>query len=138
MVPYLEGHSLYGYIAGETPAPPKEIASSASTSTTPTTTTMVANLAYALWYHQDKLILSTLISTLSTSVLPYVVGIKTSREVWLTLEQMFAYKSQARIVQIRYQLTSLKKGALTITNYYQKARTLAQTLAAIDKPLKDS
>ena len=48
MVPYLEGHSLYGYITGETPAPPKEIVSSASTSTTPTTTTMVVNLAYAL------------------------------------------------------------------------------------------
>ena len=89
MVPYLEGHSLFGYITSETLAPPKEIASSASTSTTPPTTpTMVANLAYALWYQQDKLILSTLISTLSNSLLPYVVGIKTSREVWLTLEQI--------------------------------------------------
>jgi hypothetical protein len=138
VVPYLEGHSLYGYITGETPAPAKEIASSASSSTTPTTPTMIANPAYALWYQQDKLILSTLISTLSNSVLPYAVGIKTSREVWLTLERMFASESQARIVQIRYQLTSLKKGALTITDYYQKARILAQTLATIDKPLKDS
>jgi hypothetical protein len=59
---------------------------------------MVANLAYALLYQQDKLILSTLISTLSNSVLPYAVGIKTSCEVWLTLEQMFAFESQARIV----------------------------------------
>ena len=122
MVPYFEGHSLYGYITGETPAPPKEVASSASTSTTPTTTTMVANLAYALWYHQDKLILSALIFTLSTSVLLYAVGIKTSCGVWLTLEQMFASKSQARIVEIRYQLTSLKKGALTITNYLSKSK----------------
>jgi hypothetical protein len=27
VVPYLEGHSLFGYIIGETPAPPKEISS---------------------------------------------------------------------------------------------------------------
>ena len=86
---------------------------------------MVTNPAYAFLYQQDKLILSTLISTLSNYVLPYVVGIKASRKVWLTLEQMFAFKSQARIVQIWYQLTSLKKGALVITDYYQKARTLA-------------
>lgn len=52
-------------------------------------------------------------SLLSDSVLPHAVGIKTSRDAWLTLERMFASESQARIVQIRYQLATLKKGALT-------------------------
>jgi len=82
-----------------------------------------------LGINRISLFFSTLISTLSDSVLPYAVGIKTSRDAWLTLERM---------LQIRYQLATLKKGALAVTDYFQKAQTLAHTLAAIEEPLKES
>jgi hypothetical protein len=125
-VPYLEGHSLFGYITGETLAPPKVVASSTNTSTPPV---MVPNPTYTTWYQQDKLILNTLILTLTEPILAHVVGLKTSREVWLTLERLFASESKARVMQLRYQLATLKKGALPIVDYFQKAKMLAQTLA---------
>jgi hypothetical protein len=65
VVPYLEGLSLYGYVTGDIPAP----------AGTPTTFFMIANPAYTTWYQHDKLILNTLISTLSDAALPHVVGI---------------------------------------------------------------
>jgi hypothetical protein len=97
---------LYGYVTGDIPAPPTQISSSASDSIT---AVLIPNPAYTAWYQQDKLILSTLISTLTDAALPHAVGIKTSRDLWVTLERLFASDSQARIGQIQYQLASLKK-----------------------------
>ena len=82
--------------------------------------------------------MSALISSLSEDLLAHVFGLKTLREVWVTLEKMFASQSKARVLQNHLQLTSLKKGTLSIADYFQKAQTLAQTLAAIGEPIKDS
>jgi hypothetical protein len=135
IIPYLEGQSLFGYVNGDTPCPPQFID---STDPSTGTSTQTLNPAYTAWYQQDKLILSLLLSTLSESLLTHVVGLKTSREVWLTLERMFAAQSQARVMHSRYQLATLKKGASSISDFFQKAQSIAHTLAAIDEPLKAS
>jgi hypothetical protein len=135
IIPYLEGQSLFGYVNGDTPCPPQFLESfDPSTGTS----TQTLNPSYTAWYQQDKLILSLLLSTVSESLLTHVVGLKTSREVWLTLERMFAAQSQARVMHSRYQLATLKKGSSSISGFFQKAQSLAHTLAAIDEPLKDS
>jgi hypothetical protein len=83
------------------------------------------------------MILSALISSLSETVLAYVVKCTTSREVWLTLEQMFTAHSRARVMNIHYQLSTLKKGDSSIADYFHKFTGLIATLAAIDKPLTE-
>jgi hypothetical protein len=134
MASYLEAQDLFGYVDGSIPCPPQSDQSSSDTSSI----TLVPNPNYNLWVQQDKLILSAVVSTLSEVVLAHVVGLKTSRDVWTTLEKIFASESKARIMQTRYQLATLKKGASSIVDYFQKAQTLAHTLAAIDEPLKES
>jgi len=64
------------------------------------------------------MIFSTLISTLSVEALPHVIGLSTSREVWLTLETLFSAQSQSRIMQLKQQLATLKKWAQTISGYF--------------------
>lgn len=123
------------YVIGELPCPPRHIASASSTSTS---AAMVENLAYSTWYQQDKLILSALISSLSTNILAHVVNLKTSRKVWVALDKMFACQSKAPVMQSRFQLASLKKGAMSISDYFEKAQTLTQNLAAIGEPVKES
>ena len=100
--------------------------------------TEILNPKYSEWYQQDKVILSSILSTLSEAILAHVVGLKTSYDVWSTLEKMFSSQSKARIMQTRYQLATLKKGALSVADYFQKAQTLAHTLSSIEEPLKDS
>lgn len=51
---------------------------------------------------------------------------------------MFSTQSQAHIIQLRRQLTSLKKGALSIQDYFQKTKTLANTLIAIGQTVETS
>ncbi|XXG68248.1 hypothetical protein AAC387_Pa06g1378 [Persea americana] len=51
---------------------------------------------------------------------------------------MFSAQSQAHIIQLHRQLTSLKKGGLSIQDYFQKAKTLAHTLTAIGQTVEAS
>uniref|UniRef100_A0A2N9G2P8 Retrovirus-related Pol polyprotein from transposon TNT 1-94-like beta-barrel domain-containing protein n=1 Tax=Fagus sylvatica TaxID=28930 RepID=A0A2N9G2P8_FAGSY len=67
----------------------------------------------------------------------HIVGLSTAHDVWLTLKRMFSSQSKARIMQIRYQLSTLKKGSLSVTEYFQKLKQLVDTLAAVHHPLDD-
>jgi hypothetical protein len=64
------------------------------------------------------MIFSAIISTLSVEALPHVIGLSTSHEVWLTLETLFSTQSQSRIIQLKQQVSTLKKGAQTISAYF--------------------
>jgi len=54
--------------------------------------------------------------------------------VWLTLEQLFSFQSQARIICNLEERFSTRP----IANYFQKAQSLANMLAAIGQPLQES
>jgi hypothetical protein len=83
------------------------------------------------------MILSILISTLSDNLVAHAVGCSTARSLWLSLEKMISSHSQAHTMQMHYQLATLKKGSASIANYYQRMKTLNDTLAAMGQPLKD-
>jgi hypothetical protein len=51
---------------------------------------------------------------------------------------MFASQSKAHVMQSRFQLATLKKGPMSISEYFQKAQSLSHSLAFIEEPLKDS
>uniref|UniRef100_A0A2N9IH96 Reverse transcriptase Ty1/copia-type domain-containing protein n=1 Tax=Fagus sylvatica TaxID=28930 RepID=A0A2N9IH96_FAGSY len=132
IVPYLQGQHLYGFIDGTKPAP-----SSSVTAPTSDTTTVLPNPEFSNWHTQDQMILSALISSLSETVLAHVVKCTTSRAVWLCLERMFTSQSRARGMQLHHQLSTLKKGDSSMADFYHKFTSLADTLTAIDQPLKD-
>jgi hypothetical protein len=54
------------------------------------------------------------------------------------LETLFVVQSQSQILQLQQQLSNLKKGAQTVSVYFQKAQGIANLLAAIGKPIEDS
>jgi hypothetical protein len=70
--------------------------------------------------------------------LPHVIGLSTSRDIWITLETLFAAQSQSRILQLKQQLSNLKKGAQSVSAYFQKAQGFANLLAAIGKSIDNS
>ena len=122
-MPYLRGQHLFGFLDDSRLAPPPTI-----NITTDEISKIQPNPKFQSWIIQDQMILSALISSLSENVLAYVIQCTTSREVWLTLERMFT---------AHYQLFTLKKGDLSIADYFHKFTGLIATLAAINKPLTD-
>ncbi|KAK1678783.1 hypothetical protein QYE76_039631 [Lolium multiflorum] len=76
--------------------------------------------------------------SLTPGVAGLVVFAKTSHEAWSTLEKTFSAQSQARANALRRQLGECEKLDLSVTDYYNKVRELADTLASIGQPLRDS
>ena len=74
-------------------------------------------------------------SSLSEEVFPYVIGMITSFGAWQALASAFGSVSQNRQLQIHIELQELKKHDLTMTQYLQKAKSLADELIAAGRPL---
>lgn len=64
-----------------------------------------------------------------------MVGYSTSREVYVALERLFTTKFHARIIQLRYQLSTISKGSSSITYYYSKVKYLSDTMSVVGSPL---
>ena len=97
----------------------------------------IPNPKYITWYDQDQVVLSALVSSLSENILAQMVGLTTSREVWVALERLFASHSSARTIQTRQFLASTKKGNLSISDYFQKMKSFSDNLATIGQPLQN-
>ncbi|EYU33085.1 hypothetical protein MIMGU_mgv1a022287mg, partial [Erythranthe guttata] len=126
LLPFLRGHNLYGFVDGSFSAP--EVFDEMSQ----------PNPAYSVWHQNDQSVMSLLISSLSESVMAHVLEATTSREVWQILEDMFSANSQARVMQLFFQLTTLKKGAESVAIYYRRAKLLVDTLAMAGKLVPSS
>ena len=90
----------------------------------------VPNPDFDLWYEKDQNILIWLNSTLSEDLIPFTVGVTSSRELWVNLEQRFEGVSAAHIHQLRSRLHSAQKGDLTISEYIQHIKTISDSLKA--------
>ncbi|KAK3009881.1 hypothetical protein RJ639_011225 [Escallonia herrerae] len=78
-MPFLHDQSLFGYVDGSIPSPPKELPL-AEGQTQPK-----ANPEFKLWQEKDQILMSLLISFLTDEVSPLVVDASTSREIWDSL-----------------------------------------------------
>jgi hypothetical protein len=121
IVPYLRGKRLFGFVDGiiYCPSPTMPNPALATSQTTPTE---ISNPNYITWTDQDQAVLSALVFSLSESILTHMVGLSTSREVWVALERMFTSHSSTRPIQTRQFLASTKKGNLSISDYFQNGR----------------
>uniref|UniRef100_A0A2N9GHH1 Retrovirus-related Pol polyprotein from transposon TNT 1-94-like beta-barrel domain-containing protein n=1 Tax=Fagus sylvatica TaxID=28930 RepID=A0A2N9GHH1_FAGSY len=132
ILPYINGSKILKHVDDTTGAPPQTIPD-------PTTPTLsISNPAYETWFEVDQLLLRVLVSTISEPLVSNLVGLTSSKAVWVSLEKMFSSQSCARIMQTRYNLATLCKGNLSITDYFQKAKSLSDLLSSIGEPLNDS
>ena len=132
ITPYINGNKILHHIDGTSLPPPQYLPSSTSPPI------LVPNPDYLSWFEIDQLLLSILISTILDTLISSIVGLTSSRAVWTTLEKMFPSQSRARLMHTRYQLVTLKKGNLSITDFYQKAKQYSDLLASIGQPISDN
>lgn len=83
------------------------------------------------------MVLSALLSSLATDVLPQVMLLDTAAVVWAVLERMYSSCSRARIMQVWRQLALVKKGNLSVSEFFNYVRNLTDTLAMVGKPLNE-
>ena len=81
IIPIVKGHDLDGYLFGTQLIPEKMVTMMEKSSESKA----MFNLTYVKWVRTDQRLLCWLVSSISESVLPKVVGLSTAHETWKAL-----------------------------------------------------
>ncbi|RVW86356.1 Retrovirus-related Pol polyprotein from transposon RE1 [Vitis vinifera] len=76
-------------------------------------------------------------STLNPDIMGQIVGFQTSHEAWMALHKIFSTSSKARIMQLRLEFQTTKKGGDSMLDYILKMKSISDNLAAVGEPVKD-
>ena len=94
------------------------------------------NPAYTMSIKTDQLILSWMLSSIQPNLLTTVIHCSTAKELLDTLTSMFVSQSQARITPLKLQIQTLKKGSMSIIDYFTKMKRISDSLALAGKPVE--
>ncbi|KAK6143275.1 hypothetical protein DH2020_023623 [Rehmannia glutinosa] len=119
----IKWYGLEDFISGTTPAPAKFITPEGSQK-------KVLNPDFLSWQRQDQILALWILSSLSESILVTMVGLSSSVEIWSALETNFASQSQAKLMQYKLKLQTLKKGDLSMREYLNKVKNCCDVLAS--------
>ncbi|XP_062014575.1 uncharacterized protein LOC133731141 [Rosa rugosa] len=98
---------------------------------------MVQGTEQPLTEDKDQKCMSFMKLTLSEAMLPYAAeASSSSRALWLKLEQQGDI-AESRLFLLKSRLTKLKKGKLSMSDYYQSAKQMADRLKAGGSPVAD-
>lgn len=124
-------HGLDDLLLGQIEAPEKYLQSSSELSS------LQINPSYLDWIKRDQLLVSWLLSSVSEAMLGHVARCSSAAEIWNILENLFQNHSKARILQLRSQLHTQKKGTLSIDEYMLKMQEIADNLIAAGQKISD-
>ncbi|KAH9722711.1 Disease resistance-like protein DSC1 [Citrus sinensis] len=122
----IRGNRLEDFITGIKSAPEESILLAGVDGSTQ----RIENPEYQIWRSQDQILLSWLLSTLSEGILSLVINCESSFSVWKALEKKFGVQSEARVLQLIYELNTLKNESLSIEDYCVKMKAIADKLAS--------
>ncbi|KAK2449415.1 hypothetical protein QL285_008613 [Trifolium repens] len=86
---------------------------------------------YRKWIFKDQSLFTWLLSTLSDSVLPRVLGCKHAFQVWDKIHKYFNSVLKARARQLRSELKNTKKASRSISEYLLRIKSLVNSLIAV-------
>uniref|UniRef100_A0ACD5TU89 Uncharacterized protein n=1 Tax=Avena sativa TaxID=4498 RepID=A0ACD5TU89_AVESA len=98
---------------------------------------IIPNPAYSVWLSRDQTVLGFLVNSLSPEIIPHVVGLATSAEVWSVLTKMFSSHSRTKINHLRGALNNTKKNELTVAQFFATMKGFSSELAAAGKVVEE-
>ncbi|KAB5555971.1 hypothetical protein DKX38_006880 [Salix brachista] len=122
---FLRSHDLSGMIDGSEEAPSKLLADNSP------------NPAYIVWFRKDNCVLSWLLASISEKLVSTVFSLKTSKQVWDSLQTRFSATSRSRIALLKRQLQTIVQGNRSCSSFFEDAKQLADNLAAAGQPVND-
>ncbi|KAL4340378.1 hypothetical protein GQ457_08G036940 [Hibiscus cannabinus] len=125
----VRGLDLEHYLSEMTVAPPKLVRNDAGE--------MVSNVAYRRFMKQDSSLASWLLSTISPSVLPKLVGSETSAAIWKAVTQLYSKISTTKVMHLHCRLRAMRKGTLSMGEYTSQIKEICDLLASCGSPVSD-
>jgi gag-polypeptide of LTR copia-type len=128
IVPVLRGYDLMCFIDGTDPPPRSLTTADGSISTNP---------AFSRWQQQDQLILAWIFNSISQSILAQVINCNSSFQLWLKLQQIHGSQSLERVLELKLQLQTSKKGGSSCAQYIQHMQSIADCLRSIGSDVSE-
>jgi uncharacterized membrane protein YgcG len=132
VMPAIYGANLFGHLDGSIAAPPQHLSEGEGE-----VKHDVPNPAYAVWHRQDQIVVGALLSHMHINILAQMTSYTSAGAIWKALHALFAAHNRAAINTIRCQLSGTKKHDLSVSEYYQKMKALADSMAVAGHPLTD-
>lgn len=117
----IDGYDLIGYVNNTLPIPPQFMPDQEGR--------LILNFEFIIFYQQDKLLASWLLSSISSPLLTCFTGVNIAHDVWSIACWWFVTAFGAKISRLKHDLHFLKKGNLTIKEYIAK---MQNTYALLD------
>lgn len=130
----LQGYGLEHHIEENSEIPPQFVQSTEDT-TMSSSSRQMQNPEFVLWQRQDKLIISWLFGAMTEEILGEMTECTTAREVWVILENLFVSRNLAKVMELKSKLENLKKGNLTLKDYFAKIKNLIDSLTAAGRKI---
>ena len=121
------------FIKGDKPAPEKCFLLVGAAGSTQ----KIDNPEFQNWRSLDQTLLGWLLSSITEGTLSLVISCTSSCDVWKTLEKKFGVQSEARVLQLKYELNTLKKESLNVEDYCIKMKSIANKLASAGSPITE-
>ncbi|CAN6467715.1 unnamed protein product [Victoria cruziana] len=95
------------------------------------------NPAYEVWMQKDQALVAYITTTLSDRVLQSVSDDLMAAELCNNLAHTYSQASEARILQLKWQFQSMRKGNKSINDFIVDMRHVTHQLAAIGSSISD-
>jgi len=122
---FLRSHDLNGMIDGSEEAPSKLLSDNSP------------NPAYRIWFRKDNCVLSWLLAFIFEKLVSTIFNLKTSKQVWDSLQTRFSATSRSRIALLKRQLQTIVQGNRSCSTFLEDAKQLADHLATAGQPVDD-
>ncbi|KAL0920813.1 hypothetical protein M5K25_009983 [Dendrobium thyrsiflorum] len=88
------------------------------------------NPAYNQWTLTDQNLAAAICSTISTSILPYVLQLESCYDIWATLTRRLQASNRSRVIQLKNELHNISMKNMTMTQYLQQIKSLVDNIDA--------
>ncbi|KAI0498250.1 hypothetical protein KFK09_021491 [Dendrobium nobile] len=88
------------------------------------------NPLHTQWLLNDQNLAAAICSTISSSILPYVVNLDSTAAIWSTLETHFQSTNRSKVIQLKNSLHNISLKNQTVTQYLSAIKTIADQISA--------
>ncbi|KAI0524565.1 hypothetical protein KFK09_003942 [Dendrobium nobile] len=88
------------------------------------------NADYMLWKLINQNLISALYSTISPSILPYILNMQSAQEIWRMLETKLQPTNHSRVIQLKNALHNLTMGDSSMQQYLAQIKSIVDSIAA--------
>jgi hypothetical protein len=91
----------------------------------------------AAWVRLDSIVLTWIVGTISVDLHSLLRNLPHARAVWLAIEGQFMGNAEARALRLDAAFRTFIQGDLSVSAYYRKMKTMADSLGDLGCPVED-